>query len=142
MRTRRSHRNQDRLYREIGRDLAAAAAAALRESAAAGVDPVCPDGPACPSPDCRALRRALGLPVSGPDGDRLTLFDQIVHEGIPHDSHYSDLYLPVTPRTRQLLHDHGLQASTFVSQTDPVGSLWYDIPFRYLPYWRQRQNHE
>lgn len=73
------------------------------------------------------------------------IYSIVIAENIPHASHYSDLYIPVTPRTTQIVHDHakalktkGLgMVKTFKNQVE--GGLWYDIPFAYTPYWDAKQ---
>lgn len=52
------------------------------------------------------------------------------------DSHASDLYLRVTPASRQLIAGYAFRknVTTFVSQIDQT--LWYDVPFAYAPFWR------
>jgi len=65
-----------------------------------------------------------------------TLYDDCVARGVPTDHHESDLYLPVTPETTQLIQLHDKRASIFTSQVD--GKLWYDVPFAYGPFWRKR----
>lgn len=68
--------------------------------------------------------------------EKMELFDKVRELGIKYDSHYSDLYLPVNPQTSALLKEYGITASTFKYNLDEdKGSLWYDVPFHYLPYW-------
>lgn len=111
MRTRRSPRNQQRLYKAIGAELAQAAA---------------PEGPE-PAPYVKV------------DGERV--YDAVKRLGIPHSSHYSDLYLPNTRQVHEILKAHGVKinghtASYFRNQVD--GGIWIDLPFAYLPYWDAR----
>lgn len=73
--------------------------------------------------------------------EKMQLFDKVRELGIKYDSHCSDLYLPVNSQTSELLKEYGIQASTFKSNLDEdKGSLWYDVPFRYLPYWYNNPN--
>jgi len=67
-----------------------------------------------------------------------SLFDDIVNAGIPYDNHYSDLYIPVTPKTTALLKKHGVFATTFTNQVE--GGLWYDCFAAYIPYWAKKLN--
>jgi hypothetical protein len=64
-----------------------------------------------------------------------SLYSQVVAQGIAHDHHESDLYIPVNAHTRVLLDDyeHRDIVTMFVSQID--GKFWYDVPFAYLPWW-------
>jgi hypothetical protein len=54
MRTRRSHRQQERLYRAIGADLARAAAQPPEGYEADPEIYACPQGPYCADPECVA----------------------------------------------------------------------------------------
>jgi hypothetical protein len=67
-----------------------------------------------------------------------SLWDEIEARGIPYDHHESDLYIPVTAETRELVsrYDKNRTATVFKSQTD--GKMWFDIPFAYLPWWEKR----
>lgn len=75
------------------------------------------------------------------DKSSKTLYQRIIAAGIPSnyiDSHYSDLYLKVTPETKSIVNDYcrekGLELfGTFISQIE--GWRMYDIPFAYDPYW-------
>jgi hypothetical protein len=66
------------------------------------------------------------------------LYDQVVASGLEHDSHESDLYLRASDASRQLLacYKHRSNVQTFCDAV--TGDLWYDVPFAYAPYWRQR----
>lgn len=50
-------------------------------------------------------------------------------------NHESDLYLPVNDITRELIAQYKFRSNvtTFRSQID--GTMWYDIPFAYQPFW-------
>jgi hypothetical protein len=72
------------------------------------------------------------------------LYQTVVAKGIRHDSHASDLYLPVNKETTAIIADYEYKANvtTFLSNIpDEVGirRMWYDIPFAYLPYWEKRE---
>lgn len=69
---------------------------------------------------------------------RKDIYTECVARGIPTHNHESDLYIPATAETRQLLKDCGITSATaFVNQVE--GGLWYDVPFMFLPYWEQKQ---
>lgn len=68
-----------------------------------------------------------------------SLYDEIATSGAGFDSHYSDLYFPVTEQTTAILAKwptHGKNAKTFICQISR--KPWYDVPFAYLPYWEER----
>lgn len=68
-----------------------------------------------------------------------SLFEDIIAEGIQHNNHYSDLYIPDNTQTRKILERHPDQkkvSAAFVNQVE--GGLWIDIPFAYDPFWVER----
>lgn len=70
-----------------------------------------------------------------------TLYERLYAAGIEMDSHHSDLYVPVTPESREIIEqakkDHPtILESIFVSDVD--GKEWFDLPFEYQPYWEQK----
>lgn len=71
--------------------------------------------------------------------DSQELWDTVQREGVPYDSHASDLYIPVNNRTRQLIQGYQFQANvtTFINNHDRL--RWYDIPFAYVPYWDKKK---
>jgi hypothetical protein len=64
------------------------------------------------------------------------LFDVIVEEGIPYAYHESDLYVPSTPRTRELAKEYGVTPDPFRNAVN--GELWLDLPFQYTPWWESK----
>lgn len=139
MRTRRSPRNQERLYKALGavpRARADQGGSTPPRSTTPPEDTVCPDGPSCEHPACRAERLKRGIPVPCPPGE---LYDEVVRRGLEHDHHESDLYLKDTPAARQLLtcYFRSLASVTrFIHQAQRTP--WFDIPFAYAPFWRER----
>lgn len=109
MRTRRSPRNQERLWKALG-----------------GV----PSGKA---------DQGGSTPPHSTSYTPGELYDLVVARGLEHDSHYSDLYLKDTPEARQLIACYRSRSSvtSFISNIAPH-VRWFDIPFAYAPYWRER----
>lgn len=67
----------------------------------------------------------------------MQIYNEVVRLGIPHSNHYSDLYIPSTDETRQLLKDCGITtARPFVNKVE--GGIWFDVPFAYLPFWDKK----
>ena len=51
------------------------------------------------------------------------------------DHHGSDLYLKITPGSTALVAR--LENKSLLSRfRDPDGVLWYDLPFCFIPYWK------
>ena len=70
-----------------------------------------------------------------------SLYQQLLAAGVELDNHESDLYVKVTPESTRILEEAGIavdghNASVFTSQTD--GQQWYDLPFKYEPFWRAK----
>lgn len=71
----------------------------------------------------------------------MSIYTDIVAAGIPHNNHYSDLYVPDTPEVRAILARHGKKVDGWNVQpfTNRVeGGRWLDLPFQYEPYWASR----
>lgn len=72
----------------------------------------------------------------------MSLYGDLKAADIPMASHYSDLYFPDTPQTREILARYPLQksnASGFINQAPPnVGQVWIDVPFAFEPWWQSR----
>ena len=62
-----------------------------------------------------------------------SLYEDIKAAGIEIDHHESDLYFPVTLESREILRKSGRAHTMFRSAID--GSLWFDCPFAYDPWW-------
>ena len=67
----------------------------------------------------------------------MDIFNAVISAGIPHDNHASDLYIPVTAETINLVAAYAVpDARMFRDQI--TGSMMYDLPFQYLPFWAGR----
>ena len=68
----------------------------------------------------------------------MALFDDIQKLGIQYDHHESDLYIPITVETVNLVKEYDLYniVARFKSNID--GKMWFDLPFQYAPYWEKR----
>ena len=70
--------------------------------------------------------------------EKESLYAECVRLGVPVQSHYSDLYIPVNDLTREILKRHPYcRPSGFINQVE--GGLWYDCPFQFTPYWESKQ---
>jgi hypothetical protein len=69
----------------------------------------------------------------------MDIFVKVKELGIPYANHESDLYIPVTEQTRQLMHDYEFASNVTVFQNQVTNTAWYDVPFAYLPYWEAKQ---
>ena len=70
--------------------------------------------------------------------DGTQLYNAILAAGIPHSSHESDLYIPVTEETTKLLAPYQFRGNVQMFNSNKDGKLWYDIPFAYMPYWEAK----
>lgn len=72
-----------------------------------------------------------------------TVYQELIAAGCEVDHHESDLYVKATPEARKILRKHDksesatspLNLRAFISE----GALWFDVPFRYDPWWEARQ---
>lgn len=72
-----------------------------------------------------------------PDHSETTLYQDIIAAGIEHDSHESDLYVPMTPAVNRILAHHNISHfRTF--RCERSGDLWVDIPFQFDPWWESK----
>ena len=69
-------------------------------------------------------------------GDAMTLFEEIQAAGLRFDNRYSDLYVKDTPTVREILESHRVYKERFKHGGD--GTLWWDVPGAYAPYWDER----
>lgn len=73
--------------------------------------------------------------------ERPDIYAECIAAGIPAHGRYSDLYIPVTEVTREMVARYvaagGAKPETFINQVE--GGLWYDLPFAYSPYWETKQ---
>jgi hypothetical protein len=69
-----------------------------------------------------------------------SIWEEVKRLGIQFDSHETDLYIPVNEQTKELVGRWKFKsiAKTFVSQIEPK-TLWYDLPFAYVPAWEAKQ---
>lgn len=67
----------------------------------------------------------------------MSIYDQLKAANVELDHHESDLYAPVNDTTRAIVKEYKFRSNvtTFTSQIDHT--LWYDIPFAYLPFWEK-----
>ena len=67
------------------------------------------------------------------------IYDELVSREIQTDHHESDLYFPMTEETTEILNqypDKFQSARIFRSNIDH--NLWYEVPFAYMPFWREK----
>ena len=69
----------------------------------------------------------------------MTLYDELVERGCRIDNHESDLYVKSTKEALEVIARYPSEkkmARFFRSQLDET--LWIDVPFAFLPWWRNR----
>jgi hypothetical protein len=64
----------------------------------------------------------------------MSLYTDLVSEGVPVSNWQSDLYCLDNELSRSLVKKHGLQYEVFISNID--GKLWLSIPFQFDPFWQ------
>jgi hypothetical protein len=69
----------------------------------------------------------------------MDIFQEMQQAGVEIDNHESDLYVPVTDVTRAIVARFEFKQSVTTFQNQITGTLWYDIPFAYTPFWESKQ---
>lgn len=54
------------------------------------------------------------------------------------DHHESDLYLRKTKASEQLVSEHEFKKNVKTFKSNIDGTIWYEIPFAYEPFWKER----
>jgi hypothetical protein len=75
----------------------------------------------------------------GNPGHVTDFYAEVVRRGIPHDSHESDLYIPVTPETEEMVRGYPSRSNVTRFRSNIDGKMWFDVPFAYTPWWERRQ---
>ena len=67
-----------------------------------------------------------------------SIYKQAVLLGEDIDYHESDLYIKVSPVSRELVngYKHKDQVKTFISQID--NAAWFEVPFEFKPFWDKK----
>lgn len=73
-----------------------------------------------------------------------SIYDEAVSRMKPNEigNWYSDLHLKVTSVSKELIKNYKFaeQIKTFKSELPgEEGTLWYDIPFAYSPWWDEKE---
>lgn len=71
----------------------------------------------------------------------MTLYQQLVEAGVEISNHYSDMYVKATPESTSIINKFRSDGNLFSSvrfKNNIDGTMWYDIPFLYDPYWEEK----
>jgi hypothetical protein len=68
-----------------------------------------------------------------------SIYDSMVELGVEIDNHHTDLYVPVTPQTEDVVARYKWikQVKRF-RPSDGTKGEWFEIPFAYTPAWQER----
>ena len=64
-----------------------------------------------------------------------TLYEALIEADIEVRNHYSDLLCPVNAISKDLIQRHQKYATMF--RNNDTGTMWYDVPMAYDPYWAE-----
>jgi hypothetical protein len=67
-----------------------------------------------------------------------TLYQALTEAGIQCRNWQSDLYVPVTEKSRAILVEYPKQSKT-VFKSNVTGELMFDCPFAFDPFWERRK---
>ena len=71
------------------------------------------------------------------------LYNEIVKVTTPEQrgNWNSDLQCKVTKETQELVEKYDFRSAVTVFISTIDGTLWYEIPFAYTPWWKERVGH-
>ena len=69
----------------------------------------------------------------------MSIYETLQEAGVPLDNHESDLYAKVTDDSRAIIAKYAYRTNVRIFRSQIDGTLWYDIPFAYAPWWKRRQ---
>lgn len=70
----------------------------------------------------------------------MDIYEQLKAVGVPIGSHESDLYAEVNAKSREIVSGYEYKCNVTTFRNQITGTLWYDIPFAYTPFWDQKLN--
>ena len=62
------------------------------------------------------------------------IYTEVKERGIEYDHWCSDLYVPVTPETTELVKRYEFSRNVTKFKAQDTNEIWYDIPFAFWPY--------
>ena len=67
------------------------------------------------------------------------VYNELQSAGVELDHHESDLYAKKDANSAAIIENYKYKrnVTTFRSQVD--GLIWYDIPFAFIPFWKNKQ---
>jgi hypothetical protein len=65
------------------------------------------------------------------------IYEQMVKSGVELDHHESDLYVKKTPESEKIVKGYKFRSNVKVFKNNIDGTMWYDIPFAYTPWWNK-----
>jgi hypothetical protein len=66
-----------------------------------------------------------------------TIYERLKAAGCEIHNHASDLYVVATPVARRVLMEQQIKYTSFRGDSD--GRAYYEVPFAYDPWWKERQ---
>ena len=71
----------------------------------------------------------------------MSLYTKLIEAGVKVENYYSDLHVPVTDETTEILKQSKAAGDVFIApETFNIdGVLWYDIAFAYEPFFKNRE---
>ena len=69
-----------------------------------------------------------------------TIYQILEAMGVPLNSHESDLYAKRCPESTELLKTYQFRGNVTTFRSNIDGTLWYDIPFAFDPFWEKRES--
>jgi hypothetical protein len=74
---------------------------------------------------------------------KVSLYEELIKNGIEIDNHESDLYFPMTLESIEILEKYPSEKrNARIFKNEINGEAWYDVPFAYIPWWEKKQKAE
>lgn len=68
----------------------------------------------------------------------MSIYEKMVQSGVRIENHCSDLYVPKNETTDEIVQLFAYRTITETFMDNIDGTLWYNIPFCYDPYWIEK----
>jgi hypothetical protein len=68
----------------------------------------------------------------------MDIYEIVKEKNIPFDHHESDLYVKKTRESTLIIRNYEFKDNVTIFTSDIDGTLWYDIPFAYTPFYKKK----
>lgn len=69
----------------------------------------------------------------------MSIYQAIEKLGLEYETHESDLYLKVTEESMIIMEAYAYKSTVDLFKSEIDGTMWFDIPFAYTPYFKRNR---